>query len=162
MIGAAATHRSEDGLQASAEAILACRADALFAVLADPALHPEIDGGATLATAVDASVLTGVGDAFGMDLAHGVRVVCRVRRFEQDRVIAWEPGLEDAPPSGQVWTWTLAPEGEGTRVRVAYDGTGLAPEDSRRRARARALDPRRLVGSLCRLEALARTAPLSG
>lgn len=155
MIGAAQTHRAEDGLRVSAEAILACRADALFAVLADPARHPAIDGGANVAAAVDPSVLTGVGDAFGMDLAHGVRVVCRVRRFEQDRVIAWEPGLEDAPPSGQVWTWTLTPVPEGTRVRVAFDGTGLDPEDSRRRARARALEAHRLVDSLSRLERLA-------
>ena len=156
MIGAAQTHRAEDGLKTSAEAVLDCRAEALFAVLADPARHPEIDGGANVATAVDPRPLTAAGQRFRMDLANGFRVVCRVRRFERDRVIAWEPGLEDAPPSGQVWTWTLAPEGEGTRVRVAYDGTGLAPEDSRRRARARALDPRRLVDSLSRLEALAR------
>lgn len=155
MIGAARTHRSEDGLQASAEAVLDRRADALFAVLADPALHPEIDGGANVATSVDPPALTSVGDTFRMDLANGFRVLCRVRRFERDRAIAWEPGLEDAPPSGQVWTWTLAPEAAGTRVRVAYDGTGLAPEDSRRRSRARALDPHRLVDSLRRLERLA-------
>lgn len=75
MIGAAQTHRAEDGLRVSAEAILACRADALFGVLADPALHPEIDGGANVAAAVDPSPLTAADQQFRMDLANGFRVL---------------------------------------------------------------------------------------
>lgn len=87
-----------------------------------------------------------------MDNATGVRVECTVRRFERDRVIAWEPGRLGEARSGQVWTWELEPLGqEATRVRLTYDGTGIAPEDEKRRARARAVTPERLAGSIRRL-----------
>lgn len=136
----------------SAEETVAAPAAALFALLADPARHPEIDGGANVAAPVDPVPLTAAGETFRMDNATGVRVECTVHRFERDRVIAWEPGRLGEAPSGQVWTWELEPLGqEATRVRLTYDGTGIAPEDEKRLVRARAVTPERLAGSIRRL-----------
>ena len=142
----------------TAEDVVPAPAATVFALLADPATHPRIDDGANVAAPVAPAPITAVGQTFCMDNANGVRVECIVRRLEPGRVIAWEPGRMGESPSGQLWTWELAPDGDATRVRLTYDASGLDRADRKRLARAHALRPERLSGSIRRLAALAAAA----
>ena len=55
-------------LQAST--IIAAPAEAVFAVLADPASHPAIDGTGWVSEALDTGPLTGSGQMFRMAMYH--------------------------------------------------------------------------------------------
>lgn len=116
-------------------------ASAVFCILADPALHPGIDGSGMLREAVDLLPLRKVGDTFRMRMRNDEMgdyvMVNYVVEYEQDRRIGWEPEMheasrpEDAPEIGvrarHRWTYELAPDGEGTVVTETYD-CSLAPE----------------------------------
>lgn len=99
---------------------------ALFALLADPRRHPDIDGSAMVRGDVDAGPITAVGQVFRMQVRHpraGDYLTDNlVTRFEPDAVVAWRTGAVDAEPPGWEWTWSLEPLADGTtRVSLHYD-----------------------------------------
>jgi uncharacterized protein YndB with AHSA1/START domain len=116
-------------------------ASAVFRILADPALHPGVDGSGMLREAVDLVPLRKVGDTFRMRMRNDEMgdyvMVNYVVEYDQDRRIGWEPEMheasrpEDAPEIGvraqHRWTYELTPDGEGTVVTETYD-CALAPE----------------------------------
>jgi len=68
-------------------------AAAIFALIADPSRHPEIDGSGTVIAPHSAgSRRLGLGDTFGMSMKMGVGYSTRnvVIEFEEDRRIAWQ------------------------------------------------------------------------
>jgi hypothetical protein len=113
----------------------------VFAILADPARHPEIDGSGMVREAIDIAPVCAVGDTFGMrmhnDEMGDYEILNYVVEYERDRRIAWEPVLaragrpedeaEVGDRSGHRWVYELTSDGEGTVVTEMYD-CSVAPE----------------------------------
>lgn len=100
---------------------------AIFALVADAARHPEIDGsGAVRRLQPGAARALSLGAVFGMEMKAGVRYSMRneVIEFEPDRRIAWRTTV--AGPlgrilGGRVWRYELQATEGGTRVRESWD-----------------------------------------
>jgi uncharacterized protein YndB with AHSA1/START domain len=104
---------------ASGSTVVAAPPAEVFAVVADPRRHAEIDGSGTLRGVVDAPDRLELGSRFSMAMQMGVRytVTNRVVEFEPDRRIGWRHiGLHR-------WRYDLEPAGIGTRVTETWDGT---------------------------------------
>jgi uncharacterized protein YndB with AHSA1/START domain len=109
----------------------------IFAILADPTRHTEIDGSEMLRGALTDSVVTGVGDDFVLNmylerLGGDYQMANRVVEFEQDRRIAWEPRRydNDSPIPGHIWGYELEPDGEdATVVTETFDCAQWSDED---------------------------------
>jgi len=101
----------------------------IFALLADPRRHPELDGSGTLRGHTTGPDRLSLGARFGMSLHfHGVpyRVTNTVVEFEEGRLIAWRHFYR------HVWRWELEPVDidaqPGTRVTETFDwGPALIP-----------------------------------
>jgi len=98
----------------------------LFAVLADPRRHIEIDGSGTLRPTSGTSVITGVGQVFTMAMTYPslgeYRTDNLVVEFERDRRLTWATSRTGLPPAGVWWTWVLTPGPDGrTTVTHIYD-----------------------------------------
>src|ERR1700691_269839 len=80
----------------SVERVIAAPPSELFAIVADAARHPEIDGSGTLVRPKTGSALhLTLGATFGMSMKAGVpySMSNTVVEFEQDRRIAWKTVL---------------------------------------------------------------------
>jgi uncharacterized protein YndB with AHSA1/START domain len=114
-------------------------AEAIFAILADPGRHPDVDGSGMLRTGATNSVVSGVDDMFVMKMHRddlGDYVMNNyVVEFEANRRIGWEPGPGEGHPAaaespvgtrgGWRWTFDLAPDGPAaTVVTEIYDCAG--------------------------------------
>jgi hypothetical protein len=93
----------------------------VFELLADPAMHPVIDGSGTVRATSGQAQRLALGSEFGMRMRLGVpyRISNTVVEFEQDRLIAWRHF------SGHRWRYELEPEGSGTTVRETWDASRL-------------------------------------
>ncbi len=98
----------------------------IFALLADPSRHPDIDGSGTVRAAHDPSRQLALGDEFGMTMRRGLgySMTNRVVELEADRRITWAP----RPTSrwfrflgGRRWTYELTPVEGGTLVQETWD-----------------------------------------
>ncbi len=104
---------------ASGSTVVAAPPAEVFALLADPRRHAEIDGSGTVTRVVDAPDRLELGSRFSMAMEMGAKyqVTNRVVEFEADRVIAWRHfGLHR-------WRYELAPVQGGTRVTETWDAT---------------------------------------
>jgi hypothetical protein len=123
----------------------------LFELVADPAMHPHIDGsGSVRALQPGGPSRLGPDVRFGMQMRIGLgyRILNRVVAFEEGRIIAW------AHFSRAVWRWEFADVTGGTEVRETFDWShARAGRVMRRFARRNRVAMRR---SLERLEALAQ------
>lgn len=105
----------------------------VFALLADPSRHAELDGSDMLrGVEGDSSPVSAVGDVFTMNMHHPDLGEYQMRNeviaFEPDRRIGWAPSVHYAPPlgdwdpKGQTYTHELEPTGDGrTRCTLTYD-----------------------------------------
>ena len=93
-------------------------ASRIFGVITDPRGHVAIDGSGMLVAAPDARIITAVGDTFVMDMDREplgdvpmgkYRVDNLVTAFQQDRELAWAPGLIDNKPFGHIYGIRLTP-----------------------------------------------------
>ena len=127
----------------SATTIINAPAEAIFAVLADPAKHAAIDGTGWVREPLDGQPLTAAGQVFRMamynDNAPGghYRMANRVQVFDPPRAISWEPGMDtgDGNPQivGHIWRYDLAPAGpSGTKTTLSYDWSAV-PDSLRQR-----------------------------
>ena len=113
------------------ERVIAAPADKIFAVIADPRRHPDIDGSGSVKGAVDAPDSLKLGSKFGMNMKVGIpyKMINEVVEFEPDRRIAWAPhisilGREIRFGSGRIWRYELEARDDGTTlVRETWDGT---------------------------------------
>lgn len=135
-----------DGAPVSVSRRIQASPEAIFAVLVDPRLHPEIDGSGMVRAAVTPAKISKLGDEFFMSMHNeemgDYEMLSRVVEFEPDRRIGWEPALsrasrpEDEDAVGDfahhVWAYDLVQDGAGgTLVTETYDcspGARMAAE----------------------------------
>jgi hypothetical protein len=120
-------------------------ADHIFAVLADPGRHTELDGSGMLRGVSSGGPISAVGDRFVMNMffdrfGGDYLMDNHVVEFEPGRRIAWAPAAGDeragngatpvGVPVGHRWIFELAPAGDATLVTETYDCSD-APENLR-------------------------------
>ncbi|MDQ4070617.1 MAG: SRPBCC family protein [Actinomycetota bacterium] len=102
----------------SGERVIAAPAERIFDVLADPSMHPAIDGTESVRAHLSGggSRLT-LGSEFRMDMRilAPYRVTNRVVEFQEGRRIAW------AHFGGARWRYDLEPVEVGTKVTETFD-----------------------------------------
>ena len=114
--------------------------DAVFAILADPARHEQIDGTGWVREPIDTAPLTEAGQVFRMAMYHDnhpdkdYEMANRVEILDPSRTIAWQPG-QAAPETGElgfggwVWRYDLAASGSAqTDVTLTYDWSNATRE----------------------------------
>lgn len=114
--------------------------EAVFAVLADPSAHADIDGTGWVCGSLDGERITTAGQVFRMAMYHenhpdkGYEIANQVEAFDEPRAIAWKPGQE-SPETGELsfggWTWRYDLEATGpsqTTVTLTYDWSAVPPE----------------------------------
>lgn len=90
----------------------------IFALLADPHRHGELDGSGTVGDAITGPHRVSLGDRFSLNMRQlGIpyRITSTVVECEEDRHLAWRH------PLGHVWRWELQPAREGTTVTETFD-----------------------------------------
>ena len=100
--------------------------EAIFAFLADPRRHHDIDGSGGVREVKRGPERVKLGDQFSMAMKLGVpyTMVSTIIEFEDNRRIAWQsrpPGLMGKLTGGRIWRYELEPVGDGTRVRETWD-----------------------------------------
>ncbi len=96
-------------------------AEALFAMLADPGRHGEVDGSGTVLSGVRGPDRLSEGAEFSVAMKmYGVpyRITSRVTAFEDGRLIEWRH------PMGHLWRWTFEEHEGRTTVTETFDYTG--------------------------------------
>jgi uncharacterized protein YndB with AHSA1/START domain len=121
----------------SATTIIDAPAEAVFAVLADPAKHASIDGTGWVCESLDSQPLTAAGQVFRMGMYHpghpdgNYQMANRVEVFDPPHAISWKPGYDTGDGSlgfgGWFWRYDLAPAGPSTtRVTLSYDWSAVS------------------------------------
>ncbi len=101
-------------------------AEAIFAFLADPRRHQDIDGSGSVREAKNSPERVKLGDQFSMAMKLGIpyTMVSTIIEFEDNRRIAWQsrpPGVMGKLTGGRIWRYELEPVEGGTRVRESWD-----------------------------------------
>ena len=155
------------GETVSATTIIDAPAEAIFAVLADPARHAAIDGTGWVREPFDTEQLTVAGQVFRMGMYHpnhpdrNYQMANRVQVFDPPHAISWEPGQDTGDGSlrfgGWVWRYDLAPAGpagpSGTEVTLTYDWSAV-PDSLRKHIGFPPFPPDHLGNSLAHLAGL--------
>jgi uncharacterized protein (TIGR03086 family) len=113
--------------------------EAVFAVLADPAAHADIDGTGWVRGPLDGDRITAAGQVFRMAMYHqnhpdkDYKIANRVEVFDEPRAIAWQPGTE-SPETGELsfggWIWRYDLEATSpskATVTLTYDWSAVPP-----------------------------------
>ena len=101
--------------------------EAIFAIVADPGRHRDIDGsGAIQGAKVDAPMRLALGSTFGMSMRVGIpySMMSTVIEFEDNRRIAWQtrpPGPVGRIAAGRIWRSELEPVDRGSVVKESWD-----------------------------------------
>jgi hypothetical protein len=98
--------------------VITAPAQQLFDIVADPAMHPVIDGSGSVKSARDPNPdRLALGSEFGMDMKLGAnyKITNTVIEFEEGRQIAWRHF------NGHVWRYLFEPVEGGTKVTEQWD-----------------------------------------
>jgi hypothetical protein len=147
--------------------VIEAPAEAIFAVLADPASHAAIDGTGWVREPLDSTPLTAPGQIFRMGMYHpnhpdgSYQMANRVQLFDPPRTISWEPGNEadDGTVSFPGWSWRYDLSAAGpssTTVTLRYDWSAV-PDPIRERIGFPPFPPKHLSSSLANLAELVRS-----
>ena len=117
---------TENADSESVERVITAPPEAIFALLADPSRHREIDGSGSVHDPKGATPRVKLGDQFGMAMKRGVpySTTNTVVEFEDNRRIAWKtcsPNIVGKVLGGPIWRYELEPVSGGTRVRESWD-----------------------------------------
>ncbi len=151
----------------SASTIINAPAEAIFAVLADPARHPAIDGTGWVCESLGRQPLTAAGQVFRMAMYHpshpdgNYQMANQVQVFDPPRAISWKPGYDTKDGGlgfgGWLWRYDLAPAGpSATEVTLSYDWSAV-PGVIRQRIGFPPFPPDHLANSLAHLAGLVAT-----
>ena len=111
------------------ERLIPAPPEKLFAIVADPSRHKDINGNNTVREAYDVPDRLALGATFGMNMEFGgsYTMTSTVIEYDEGRRIAWQ----SRPPSGsarwrqlfggRIWRYELEPVDGGTRVRESWD-----------------------------------------
>lgn len=102
----------------SRDQLVSASPDAVFDLLARPAMHSVIDGSGTVREAQpDGPARLSPGARFGMDMKMGIpyKISNTVTEFEEGRRITWRHS------GGHVWRYLLEPVDGGTLVTEQWD-----------------------------------------
>lgn len=108
------------------ERVIPQPAEAIFAILVDPARHREIDGSGTVRDPKTPPQTLALGSKFRMAMRVGIpySMVSTVVEFEENQRIAWQtrgPGRIGQFGGGRIWRYELEPVEGGTLVRETWD-----------------------------------------
>ncbi|MCW2601617.1 MAG: Polyketide cyclase/dehydrase [Frankiales bacterium] len=144
----------------SVERVIPASPEAIFALIADPRRHHELDGSGTVKTVRNAPEKLELGSEFGMNM----RVVLpyamksRVIEYDENRRLAWQTvpayPLTDKLAGGRIWRYELEPVEGGTLVRESWD---ISQERALTRAMVRqaaAQTAKNMEATLARIEAV--------
>jgi hypothetical protein len=120
----------------SASITVKASADAIFAVLADPAKHAAIDGTGWVRDPLDHQLVKSSGQIFRMAMCHpnhpkgNYEMANRVQVFDPPHAISWEPGYDPGDGNlrfgGWIWRYDLALLGPSeTEVTFSYDWSAV-------------------------------------
>ncbi len=116
------------------EQVLPAPPGRLFAVLASPAYHLQLDGSSMLRGDPDGPERLFLGARFSMAMQQGplrYRSVNEVTEFEEDRALSWRTTGQwrgHTVVGGQWWRYRLEPVDGGTLVRHTYEwGRAMFP-----------------------------------
>ena len=113
---------------------IAAPPERVFALLADPDRHPDLDATGMVRASRTHLAVTELGDVFTMEMRQeqmGDYVIeNHVVVYEPDRAIGWAPAGEGRPPTGHTYTWSLSDDGaDGTVVTQTYDWSQVTDPD---------------------------------
>jgi uncharacterized protein YndB with AHSA1/START domain len=100
------------------ERFIPAPAEQIFDLLADPAMHPVLDGSGTVQSSHTGNpkrLSLGAKFAMGMKIVGPYRIRNTVSEFEEGRRIGWHHFAHN------VWRYELEPVDGGTRVRESFD-----------------------------------------
>ena len=108
------------GRVVSASVVVAATPEQVFALLADPHRHQELDGSGTVRGVVSGPKRLALGDRFGMRMRVGLPYQTRntVVEFEPEHRIAWHHFAR------AIWRYELTPVEDGTLVTESFDYGG--------------------------------------
>jgi hypothetical protein len=149
----------------SAKISIKAPAEAIFAVLIDPAKHAAIDGTGWVRDPLDRQLLTASGQIFRMAMYHAnhpngdYEMANRVVVFDPPHSISWMPGYDPGDGNlrfgGWIWRYDLAPLGESeTEVRLSYDWSAVPDAVRQTGPQFPPFSPDHLDNSLTRLAEL--------
>jgi hypothetical protein len=98
--------------------VIAADPQKLFDIVADPAMHPKIDGSGSVRELRDgAPARLSLGATFGINMKLGApyKITNRVVEFDEPNVIAWRHF------NGHVWRYLFEPVDGGTKVTEQWD-----------------------------------------
>ena len=113
----------------SVERVVAAPPETIWALVADPRRHQDINGNDTVRAAFDVPEKLTLGSTFGMNMEFGgeYTMTNTVIEYEENRRIAWQA----RPPAsgaawrtlfgGRIWRYELEPVDGGTLVRESWD-----------------------------------------
>lgn len=129
---------------ASVERVIAAPPEAIFALLADPDRHRDIDGSGTVRDAPGGAQRLTLGSTFGMKMKMGMpySMSNTVVEFDDNRRIAWQTSKRLGPLGmlgGRIWRYELEPVEGGTLVRESWDISQERVKGPVRKMRARTI-----------------------
>ena len=142
----------------------------LFALLADSANHPLIDGSGMVREPAPAAGLSQVGDAFLMNMHHDelgdYQMRNEVVEYEAGRRLEWEPARVASPeeqdaadgPARYRWGFEFTPDGPDAALVTETFDCSRSPQDLREAVQEGEGWRDAMTASLARLDLLARAA----
>ncbi|WP_028938267.1 SRPBCC family protein [Pseudonocardia spinosispora] len=122
-----------DSARITVSRTIAAPVERVFALLADPDRHPDIDGSGMVRGSRTHTVLTDVGDVFTMDMyveqLGEYQTDNVVTSYQRDVEIGWSPGPAGRPQLGHTYTYALRQNGDDlTDVTLNYDWSSVTDE----------------------------------
>lgn len=122
-----------DSARITVSRTIAAPVERVFALVADPDRHPDIDGSGMVKGSRTHSVLTGIGDVFTMDMyveAIGeYQTDNLVTTYLRDSEIGWAPSPAGRDRPGHTYTYVLRQDGDDrTDTTLIYDWSAVTDE----------------------------------